>query len=192
MKETLGFVTIILSIIGHTPYIIDTIRGKTKPHIFTWIIWSIITLLAFFGQWAKGGGAGSWGTGITWVMAILITLFAIKKGVRDITLSDKVFFIGALLAIIPWYLTKDPTISVIIAATIDFSAFVPTIRKTIKNPKSETLATYSINIVRHILSFIALENYNLVTLLYPAYLLSMNLVMTTIILKPYFVKKQKK
>lgn len=191
MKETLGFVTIILSIIGHTPYIIDTIRGKTKPHVFTWTIWSIITLLAFLGQWVKGGGAGSWGTGITGVMAILITLFAIKKGARDITLSDKIFFIGALLAIIPWYLTKDPTISVIIAATIDFSAFVPTIRKTINNPKSETLATYSINIVRHILSFIALENYNLVTLLYPAYLLSMNLVMTTIILRPYLVGKRK-
>lgn len=191
MKETLGFVTIILSIIGHVPYIIDTVRGKTKPHIFTWVIWSIITLLAFFGQWVKGGGAGSWGTGVTGLMAICITLFAIKKGVKDITLSDKIFFVGALLAIIPWYLTKDPTISVIIAATIDFSAFVPTIRKTIKNPKSETLATYSINIVRHILSFIALENYNLVTVLYPAYLLGMNSVMTVVILRPYFVRKRK-
>ncbi len=191
MKETLGFVTIILSIVGHVPYIIDTVRGKTKPHIFTWIIWSIITLLAFLGQWSKGGGAGSWGTGITGVMAICITLFAIKKGVKDITLSDKVFFVGALLAIIPWYLTKDPTISVIIAAIIDVSAFIPTIRKTIKHPKSETFATYSLNIIRHILSIIALERYNLATVFYPVYLLCMNLIITTIIIRPYLVKRRK-
>ncbi len=191
MKETLGLITIILSIVGHVPYIIDTVRGKTKPHIFTWIIWSIITLLAFLGQWTKGGGAGSWGTGITGLMAICITIFALKKGTKDITLSDKIFFIGALLAIIPWYLTKDPTLSIIIAAAIDVSAFIPTIRKTIINPKSETFATYSINIIRHILSLVALERYNLATVLYPVYLLSMNLIITIIMFRPYLVSKRK-
>ncbi len=183
MKEFLGFVTVALSIIGHIPYIIDTLRKRTKPHIFTWIIWTTVTLLAFLGQWAKGGGAGSWGTGITSMMALIITLVAIKHGTKDITAPDTILFIIALSAIIPWYFTKDPTLSVIIATLIDACAFIPTIRKTFKNPKSETFATYSLNIIRHTLSLIALERYNLATILYPLYLLFMNTFITIIMVR---------
>lgn len=184
MKEFIGIITIILSIAGHAPYIADTWRGKTKPHLFTWLTWSIIVAIAFFSQWTAGGGAGSWGTGITGGMVIVIALLAIKKGTRDITFADKLFFIAALLAIIPWYLTKDPTISIIMASFIDACAFVPTIRKTLKDPGSETLTTYSLNLARHSLSIFALANYNLATVLYPGYLLVMNLLMTAIIIIP--------
>ena len=190
-KELLGVITILLSIVGHFPYILDTIKGKTKPHIFTWVIWSIVTLLAFFGQWAKGGGAGSWGTGITGLIAVCIAILSLKKGTKDITTLDKVFFFGALIAIIPWYLTKDPTTSIIIATLIDACAFIPTIRKTIKSPKSETFATYSINIFRHTLSLVALGQYNLATVLYPAYLLLMNSIITTVMLKAWLLETHK-
>lgn len=59
MKEIIGLMAVFLSIIGATPYILDTLHKKTKPHIFTWLTWSIVTLLVFLGQWIKGGGAGS-------------------------------------------------------------------------------------------------------------------------------------
>lgn len=189
MKESLGTITVILSIIGHFPYIIDTIKGKTKPHALTWIIWSIVTAIAFFGQWIKGGGAGSWGTGVTSFMVICIAILAIFKGTKEITIIDKIFFIGALIAIIPWYLTKDPTISVIIATIIDACAFIPTLRKTIHNPKSETFFTYSLNIARHFISLMALQRYSLATVLYPTYLFIMNIFISLVMLKPKFVNK---
>ncbi len=181
MKEIIGVVTVILTIIGHAPYIIDTYQKKTKPHIFTWMIWSFVVSLAFLGQWVKGAGAGSWSTGVTGVLVIIITLLALRNKKKDITLLDKVFFGAALIAVIPWYLTKDPTLSVIIATVIDACAFLPTIRKTLKDPKSETLATYALNILRHGLSLLALNSYNLATVLYPTYLLCMNSIVTFII-----------
>lgn len=184
MKETLGLITVALSIIGHTPYIIDTYKRKTSPHIFTWMIWSIIVLLAFFGQWSQGGGAGSWSTGVTGLIVIIITVLALRNKNTEISQSDKIFFVLAILAIIPWYLTKDPTLSVIMATAIDAFAFIPTIRKTIKNPKSETFTTYALNIVRHSLSLVALANYNVATVIYPAYLLVVNSFITGIMLFP--------
>ncbi|MEK7071241.1 MAG: hypothetical protein AAB966_05530, partial [Patescibacteria group bacterium] len=78
MKEVLGLVAVALSIIGHAPYIKDTINKKTKPHVFTWLVWSIVTTLAFLAQWVKGGGAGSWTTGVTGVITIIIMLLALK------------------------------------------------------------------------------------------------------------------
>lgn len=183
MKEIIGLVTVVLSIIGHAPYIRDTYLQKTKPHVFTWTIWSLVVSLAFLGQWAKGGGAGAWSTGITGLIVIIITVLALRNPTRDIARSDKIFFVLALLAIVPWLVTQDPTVSIIMATAIDAAAFVPTIRKTLKHPHSETLATYSINILRHGLSLFALGNYNLATVLYPTYLLIMNTFITYIIVR---------
>lgn len=188
MKEIIGYVTVILSFVALGPYIIDIFKNKTKPHIFTWAVWAVVTILAFFGQWQKGGGAGSWTTGVTGILTIFIALISIKKGSRDITKTDKIIFIGALLAIIPWFLTKDPTLSVVILTIIDVLAFIPTIRKTIKDPKSETFISYVLHTIRHSLSIVALANYNLATYIYPASLAVMNLIVLSIILK-FRIKK---
>jgi len=196
VKEIIGLITIILAIVGHAPYILDTIRGKTKPHLFTWLTWSFVVSLAFFGQLSEGAGAGAWSTGITGLLVIIIALLALKNGTKDITKTDSIFFVASLLAIIPWYLTNDPTISIIMATIIDACAFIPTIRKTIKDPSSETLATYALNLLRHGLSLLALSNYNLATVLYPSYLLVMNLILTGVMVRPldlyqrYFLKQK--
>lgn len=182
-KELIGIITVLLSIIGHAPYIVDTWKGKTKPHLFTWLTWSIIVTIAFLGQWFSGGGAGSWGTGVTGAMVIFIALLAIKKGTKDITKSDKLFFVAALIGILPWVFTKDPTLSIIVISFIDFCAYVPTIRKTMNAPSSETLVTYLLNLVRHPLSLFAISKYNVATVLYPAYLSVMSLIIVVIILR---------
>ena len=67
MKELIGFVAAVLAIISHIPYILDILRGKTKPHLYTWIIWAIVTVLAciYYPMASRGGGAGSWTTGVT-------------------------------------------------------------------------------------------------------------------------------
>ena len=183
MKELIGFITVALTFIALYPYIVDIFRNKTKPHIFTWVIWAIVTILAFFGQWQKGGGPGSWTTGVTGILTIFIALISIKKGSKDITKSDVVMFIGALLGIIPWLLTKDPTLSVVILTIIDVVAFIPTIRKTMKDPQSETFISYVLHAIRHSLSIFALANYNLATYIYPTALALMNIIIIFTILK---------
>lgn len=179
----IGFIAAVLTFVAVAPYIIDIFKNKTKPHIFTWVIWAIVTLLVFFGQWQKGGGPGSWTTGIAGIITIFIALISFKKGSKDITKLDIAMFIGALLGIVPWLLAKDPTLSVIILTIIDVLAFIPTIRKTIKDPQSETFISYVLHAIRHSLSIIALLNYNLATYIYPASLAVMNLIIIFIIVK---------
>jgi hypothetical protein len=189
MKELVGLITVALAFIGLVPYIIDIFRNKTKPHVFTWVVWAMVTFLAFLGQWQKGAGAGSWTTGVTGILTIFIAIISIKKGSRDITKSDVIVFIMALIAIIPWLLTKDPTLSVIILTIVNTLAFIPTIRKTMKDPKSETFSSYVIHTFRHSLSIVALSNYNLATFLYPSVVALSNLIVVVVILKSRYVKK---
>lgn len=183
MKEIIGAVTVILAFAGLIPYILDILRNRTKPHVFTWVVWALVTFLAFLAQWKSGGGAGSWTTGITGLLTIFIAVLALKKGSKDITNSDVVIFIGALIAIIPWLLTKDPTVSVILLTIINSSAYIPTVRKTINDPSSETLSSYILHAVRHSLSILALSNYTIPTFLYPLINASMNATVATIIIK---------
>lgn len=151
--------------------------------MFTWIVWAVVTILAFFAQWQKGGGAGSWTTGVTGIITIFIAIVSLWKGSKDITKLDIYIFIGALLAIIPWVLTKDPTLSAVILTIIDAFAFIPTIRKTAKSPESETFVSYILHLMRHSLSIFALANYNLATYLYPATLALMNLIVILVIVR---------
>ena len=189
MKEFIGFVTIVLAFVALIPYIADIFRRKTKPHIFTWIVWAIVTILAFLGQWQKGGGAGSWTTGVTGLLTIFIAFISFKYGSKDITKSDTLIFIAALLAIIPWLLTSDPTLSIIILTTVDVLAFIPTMRKTIKDPGSETFVSYVLHAIRHGLSITALAQYNIATYLYPSALAIMNVIIMLIILKSRYLKR---
>jgi hypothetical protein len=181
MKEIFGLAAVVLAIIGHLPYIRDTIWRGTEPHIYTWLVWSIVTTIAFFGQWTTGGGAGSWSTGVTLLLTYGITVLALRYGTKNVTRFDTACLIASFIAIVPWALTNDIVWSVILATLIDAAAYAPTIRKTWLSPSTETLSMYWLGIIRHILAIVALATYSITTALYPFALLIMNIVVVLVI-----------
>lgn len=54
MKELISTVAVILTFVGYGPYIKDTLKGKTKPHVYTWFIWGLVTLIAYALQLSGG------------------------------------------------------------------------------------------------------------------------------------------
>lgn len=101
------------------------------------------------------------------------------------------FLIIALLGIIPWVITKDPTISVVIAVSIDFIGFMPTLRKTWQHPETETPLLYSMNVVRHILMLFSLQAYNIATTLHSIVMIVTNSIMTAFIMIPRNLSENK-
>lgn len=182
MKTAFAIAAASLAIIGNIPYLIDVIKRRTEPHAYTWFVWSIISCIVFFGQLAKGAGIGALSTAASEVFTILIFLFALPNGFKHIRPIDTVFLVVALLGIIPWLLTKDPTLSVIIAASIDVVAFIPTLRKTWKKPHTETPILYAMNVLRHGLALFSLEAYNAATMIHSLFMIVMNTIMTSLIL----------
>ena len=84
-------------------------------------------------------------------LRFLFFLASLRNGFSHIDKIDH-FYLGAvLLGLIPWLLTKDPTLSVVVAVSIDIIAFIPTIRKTRRRPKSEQPSLFVANVLRHIL-----------------------------------------
>lgn len=190
-KEILAGVAAVLAIAGNVPYLWDIFKGRVKPHPYTWLVWSLVSCIIFFGQLAKGAGVGAIPTAASEIFTLIIFLFSLKYGFRGIKKIDTVFFMAALFGIVLWICTKDPTYSVIIAVTIDLIAFVPTLRKTWHHPTTETPVLYSSNVLRHILALFSLQAYNIATTLHSIAMITSNTLMTFFILRHKTKKRRK-
>lgn len=181
-KELIGFIATIIAIYAYWPYLLGILKGRTKPHIFSWILWGFLMGVACAAQISEGAGPGAWVTGYFSVSSLAIALLAIRKGERHIMRSDWATFVLALAAIPLWLATDDPLGAVILVSGIDILAFVPTIRKSWRKPDEEVAQTYVLCVASLGLSILALESANLVTVLYPAVLVIMNGLLSLIIL----------
>ncbi len=187
MKETWAALAVVMAFVGNISYLKDVFRHKVHPHPYTWFIWSIVSLVTFFGQWQKGAGVGVLPTAVAEVFTIIIFLFSLKhlfgERVWHFRTIDHYFFAAALLGLIPWYLTKDPTISVLVVVMIDVIAFIPTLEKTWHNPDTEKPLLYIMNVARHTLTLFSLEAYNVATTVHSIAMIATNTLMSVFIKK---------
>jgi uncharacterized protein with PQ loop repeat len=170
MKELIGVVAVLLTFIGYIPYVKDSIKGKTKPHIYTWFVAGCVTAIAFGLQIEAKAGPGAFVTLAAGLVCICIFLLGLKqpKAERDITVIDSLLLMASLIALALWLLAEAPVMSIILLSTIEMLAFIPTIRKSWTKPHEETLSSYATNTLRFGLALLALNHYTIVTALYPA------------------------
>ncbi len=181
IKTIIAIIASGLALIGNYPYVRDILQGKTKPHAYSWLVWSIVSATTFFGQLAKGAGVGAIPTLASEMFTIIIFITSLKYGFKHTSRTDTFYLVIALLGLIPWYVTRDPTISVLIVVTIDVIAFLPTISKTWTHPKTETSTLYGSNVLRHILMILSLEAYNTATLAHSVAMIAVNSAMWVLI-----------
>ncbi|MEM9468641.1 MAG: hypothetical protein AAF988_00600 [Pseudomonadota bacterium] len=190
MNEVIGTITVLMTIFICGLYIRDTIKGKIKPHPFSWSIWFIITGTIFLAQVSDSAGPGAWMNGVVTLINLLIAILALKNGFGLIKKLDVVVFIMAITAIAIWIVTSSPFYSVIILVIANTLGFIPTFRKSFYEPYSEPIYLYSVGFFRHGLSIIALSNYTLITALSSIMLVIINLLVALFLIwRRYKVKR---
>lgn len=181
-KEILSAVAIALTFIAFFPYIHSIIQGEIKPHVFSWVIWGTTTFVVFLAQLEDNAGIGAWPIGVSGTISIFIALLSYMKR-ADITINrvDWLFFISAMSSLPFWYLTSDPLWAVVILTTVDVLGFGPTVRKAYIYPHSESLLFFSLFAARNIIVIMALENYSVTTVLFPAVIAAACLLLITMV-----------
>jgi hypothetical protein len=182
IKDALGFLSVVLSFIGYSNYLWSIFKKHTKPHAFSWLVWSLLMGIVFWAQLSNRGGAGAWVTGASALMCSVIAIAALRYGEKSITRGDWLAFAGALIAIPVWCVTQNPLMAVIVATVIDGLAYFPTFRKSYLKPFEENFQTYCFDILKWIVALFALENYVGVTLVYPLFLILANSCLVAMIL----------
>lgn len=181
IKIILSIISIVIAVVSYIPYFKDIFRNKTKPHLFSWFIFSITTGIIFALQMQGGAGVGGFITLLLTFIFFAIFVLSFKYGTRDVKTIDIIFLLLALLAIPIWLVAEQPIISVILLVVIDMLGFAPTIRKSWNDPYSETLSMYSITLLRYVLIFPSLEAYNILTMLFPVVWFVANAVLVTVL-----------
>ena len=173
----------VLGIASFVPYYRDILNGSTKPHLFTWIVWTILTGLTFLIQSAGGGGIGAWVTGVESASCFGVAFLAISRGDKNITGFDWVCFVLSLLAIATWLFAHQPLLAVLLVIAADALGFAPTFRKSYWKPQEETALQFGLSSVHWAVGVIALQSLVLVNWLYPAAIsmFDMALVITLLI-----------
>ena len=167
IKEIIGAITVALTFIAYIPYYRDILRGKTHPHIYSWSLWGLLTVLIVALQIKGGAGPAVWVTIAAGLLCLGVVILSIRRGKRDITIADTITAILSLISIVLWLLINQPVVALLFAVTADMFAFFPTVRKSWHQPYAETLSLYITNTLRFFLVLLAVEHYTILSSLWP-------------------------
>ena len=164
-----GGIALGLTFAAFYPYIRAVLRNETKPHVFTWFIWGIGTLVVFVAQLLDGGGFGAMVIGVSGTITFGIAILALtRQADLSIVPMDWVFLGLAASALPLWFFTESALSAVIILTVVDLLGFGPSVRKAYDEPWEENATFFAIGAVRNGFVILALGNYSWTTILFPA------------------------
>ncbi len=149
-------------------YLKGVYSGETKPHAFSWLIWSAVGFIAGLGQLEAGGGLGAYLTCLAGFTCFMRGVAGLTHGVRTITHGDWLSFFLCSVAIVLWVIVKNPLVAIVIVTFIDLGAFYPTVRKSWNAPYNEPILNMLVIIGLCGMGLYLLAERNLTTVFYPA------------------------
>lgn len=173
-KIFLAYLAVAVVALSYLPYFKDIFLNKTKPHVFSWLVWTVEMSLAFAIQISQHAGSGSLVTGFSALVCLIIFTISIFKGHKQFSAFDWISLILALSALILWLFAKNPVAAILLVAAADTLGFFPSFRKVYSKPQEETAAIYGLNFIGFGLTILALESYSLTTWFYPLVLSAVN------------------
>ena len=193
-KLLFWIISVIITLIGYYIYIKDIYFWQNKPHFYSWLVWGIITIMIYIIQVEHNSWSGSWVALITGIMWFIIAIISLKKGTKDIIISDIITLLLALLWILLRYYLELSIYSVILFVLIDVFLYYKIFIKSIFNYSTENYKVYLLPILKYLFAIFALNTITLETSLYlmTNTFLLLSLVLTIVFLKLFIIKEWKR
>lgn len=143
MTTLLSVLGSLLAAAGTVPYMFETIRGKTKPRIVTWLTWAMLTGVAGAASLSAGqvGGAVFALLGTVATGSVVVT--GLRFGDRSFGRLDIACMAVVLVGLVLWLTLHNPGFAVWAAIVIDFVGLVPTLVHAWTDPTEETARTFA-------------------------------------------------
>lgn len=170
-----GIASAFLSTIAYLPYIIETVRGQTRPQRASWLIWSVLSMIAFASQVYEGATDSLWFAGAQVVGTFVIFLLSVPYGTGGfLSRKDCTVMLLALGGLVAWYFMETAVYALAITITISLLGGLVTISKSYHAPSSETTSTWILCFLASICAILSVGTVDWVILAYPMYLLTLN------------------
>ncbi len=181
-KNLLAIVGVVLTFVASVPYIKAVARKQIKPHLITWVIWTILATTGCVIQIIGGGKSGAAVLGATAALNLIILGLCFRNPKDNITKFDIYVLLLAMLAFVLWRLTNKPEVAVGLVLFTMAMGYLPTYRKSINSPNDEKISLYFWSGLKQIIGVAALASYNFLTLPFPLFLIIANFGLVALLL----------
>lgn len=183
----------VLSLSGSFAYIRDMFRGRSKPNLVTWGLWSFAPLIATGA--ALSAHADGWATVrifMTGFGPLLVFLFAfvVPQSYWKLSRFDYACGVLSIIALIVWLGANSPLLAILLLAATDLLATLPTVIKAWKYPETETLYTYCTGLFTASIILPAIPVWNIENAAFQLYVLISNIILFVIVLRGH-VRRRK-
>ena len=191
LHTTLGIVSAVVFAIGYIPYIYSIARGATQPHPFSWLLWTILGFVSFYLYIHVGATTTLPLALFNCILPFAIVFLSLRMWRGGFSKFDYACLGISLLAILTYAFTHDATVALTVNLLADLTAFLPTIRKTYKDPSSEDLATWVLFTAGYALSIVAIGHWTYGIAVFPIYFTTLGTYMCGIMIRAKLRKSKK-
>lgn len=170
----LGVLAGVMSVADTIPYVRDILRGTTRPHRGTWLIWGTLAIVVVLSQRADGASWSLIMVVTDAVLTLLIFALSIRRGAGGVTRGEAAMIGIAGLGVAGWVVADEPLIATAGVVLADLTGAALMVPKTWRDPGSETLATYAFASIAGALAAGAVGALDASLLLYPVYFFLVN------------------
>lgn len=173
-----------IGLAGFVPYILSTLKGRTKPNRATWWIWALLALIIATSYHSVGAGDTIFVAISFLIGPLAVALLSIKHGEGGWNRFDGACIVGAGIGIALWGILSAPLAALLLMIGIDGIGLLPTIRKSIKRPESEDRFAWSLFFTAGVLNVVALESWAFELAVYPVYIFLLEGTMMYLLFRP--------
>jgi len=157
----------ILSLTSCLPYVIDIAKNKTHPNLVTWITWATVVGISTAAAISDHAYHTAILSGSIFLTDLVIILMSIKRGVKKYTRFDFVCQALAVIGLIIWRLTGNPSTAVAMSLLVIMIGALPTWRHAFNLPNEETWQGFVMGAIAGALTILSLSLYTFVSLALP-------------------------
>lgn len=180
----LGMAAGLILLLGNIPYILSIRRGDTRPNRVTWGIWTTIGFILVGSYYAIGATNTLWLPIAQVISQLIITCYAFKYSKGRWQKSDRICLAGAGLSLLLWWRSGSPLVALAMNIAMDILGAIPTIQKIYYEPDSEDLLFWVMAFSASVLNLLAIESFTLSFVLFPLYLLILNITVLILLTRP--------
>jgi hypothetical protein len=182
LAPTFGLLAGVVAVACNVPYLRDTWRGSTVPHRGSWLIWSVLEVVAVGAQGADGARWSLLPLVVQAARTCLVLAQAVRLGQVGLSRVDLGLLGLAALGLAGWMAVDEPVIATACVVVADLLAALMMVPKAWREPHSETLSTFVLASASGALTALAVGTFAVPLLAYPVYFVAVNAGLAAVIL----------
>lgn len=182
--KIIGILSAVIFASGYIPYIISILKGNSRPHPVSWVLWAVIGAVTFYFSILVGAKETLPLALLNFLMPCTVAVLSLKYWKGGFSLFDYSCLALSFGAIVVYIFFHSAVFSLSLNLLADILAYLPTLRKTFRDPASEDFFTWLLFVVGYSLSIVAaIPHFTYGIAVFPIYLTAFGLCMLALILR---------